>query len=114
MKKIQVDKIEDGMVLAKPIVGNSGNILLNEGVILKKSMIPRLKNWDVPFVSVQSEVESVEEVAAPVVVEYKSDVLDEVFKDVIKNPIMKIILESTRDYFRNKYADENKGNKQAG
>jgi hypothetical protein len=102
MKKIPVDKIEDGMVLAKPLIGSNGNILLNEGVILKKSMISRLKNWDVPSITVQSDQEVVEEVAAPVSVEINTNALDTVFKDAIKNPIMKIIYESTMDYFRNK------------
>jgi len=102
MRKIPVDKIEDGMVLAKPLMGSTGNVLLSEGIVLKQSMIPRLKNWDVPTVTVHSGEDVTEEVAAPAAVEFKSEALDAVFKDVIKNPIMKIVYEATRDYFRNK------------
>ena len=112
MKKIPVDKIEDGMILAKPLMGSSGNILLNEGVVLKQSMISRLKNWDVPLVTVQSDQETVEETAAPVAVEFKTEALDAVFSNVIKNPIMKIIYEATRDYLNKNTKDKQpaKGN----
>jgi hypothetical protein len=103
MKKIPVDKIEDGMVLAKPLMGSAGNVLLSEGIVLKQSMISRLKNWDVPVVVIQSDDEPAEEVAAPVAVEFRTDELDAKFKDVMKNPIMKIVYEATRDYFQNKH-----------
>lgn len=90
------------MILAKPLVGSAGNILLNEGVVLKTTIISRLKNWDVPFVTVQSGDEQTEEPVTAVPVEFKTEVLDTIFTDVIKNPIMKIIYEATRDYFRSK------------
>lgn len=104
MRKVQVDKIEDGMVLAKPLMGSGGNVLLSDGVVLKKAMISRLKNWDVPFVVIQSEGEDVVEASSPIALEFKTEELDHVYADVIKNPIMKIVYEATRDYLRNKIA----------
>jgi len=102
MKKIPVDKIEDGMILSRPLMGSAGNTLLSEGVVLKKAMISRLKNWDVPFVVIQSEEENVEEISTAATVEFKTSELDNTFKDVLKNPIMKIVYEATRDYLRGK------------
>lgn len=102
MKKIPIDKIEDGMVLAKPLIGSAGNVLLNEGVVLKVSMISRLRNWDIPTVTVQSAEETVEETSAAPAVEFHSEALDEVFRDVMKQPIMRIVYEATRDYFKSK------------
>ncbi|MFH0920473.1 MAG: hypothetical protein V1913_08925 [Fibrobacterota bacterium] len=102
MKKIPIDKIEDGMVLAKPLIGSAGNILLNEGVVLKVSMVARLRNWDIPSVTVQSTEETVEESSTAQAVEFHSEILDEVFKDVMKHPIMRIVYEATHDYFKSK------------
>jgi len=106
MKKISIDKIEDDMILAKPIIGSAGNVLLNEGVVLKVSMVTRLRNWDIPTVTVQSADEVVEETSTTQTVEFHSDVLDDIFKDVMKHPIMCVVYEATRDYFKNKITHE--------
>jgi len=98
MRKVLIDKIEDDMVLAKPLMGTTGNVLLSEGVLLKKSMISRLKNWDIPFVYVQSDSEQPEDTSSPTTVAVSTGELDGIFSDVIKNPIMKIIYEAARDY----------------
>jgi hypothetical protein len=104
MKKIPVDKIENGMILSKPLIGASGNVLLNEGVVLKTTMIPRLKNWDIPFVTVQGEEEKTAEAAAPLAQEFETKQLDQVFADVLTNPLMKIIYDATLLHLRGKQA----------
>ena len=98
MRKILIDKIEDDMVLAKPLVGANSNVLLSDGILLKKSMISRLKNWDIPFVYVQSDSEQPEDATIPAAVAVSTGELDIIFSDVIKNPIMKIIYEAAKDY----------------
>lgn len=102
MKKIPIDKIEDGMILEKPVMGTGGNVLLNEGVVLKASMIGRLKNWNIPSVSVQSDEEEVEEEAETVSIEYKTQQLDDTFADVMDNPIMKIVYDATKAHLENR------------
>lgn len=104
MRKVIVDKIEDGLVLARPLMGATGNILLGEGVVLKASMISRLKNWDVPFVYVQSEVEQTEDSSSASGVPVSTDELDEIFTDVMKNPIMKIIYDAAKEYSKTRAA----------
>jgi hypothetical protein len=55
MKKIPVDIIENGMVLAKDVCGPSGNVLLTAGTKLTPSLGRRLKNWGNNFVTIQSD-----------------------------------------------------------
>ncbi len=98
MRKIAIDNIEDGMVLAKPLMGSTGNILLGEGIELKQAMISRFKNWDISFVFIHSDGDEPDDPNAAPVVAISSDQLDEVFKDVLKNPIMRIIYDAARDY----------------
>ncbi|MBL8025474.1 MAG: hypothetical protein JNL74_03640 [Fibrobacteres bacterium] len=104
MRKILIDKIEDAMILAKPLVGANGNILLGEGVELKKSMISRFKNWDIPFVYIHSDGDNSEDASSTAAVAVSNDELDGIFSDVIKNPLMKIIYEAARDYNQSKTA----------
>ena len=49
MKKIVVSDISDQMILAKPLVGGNGKILMAQGAELKSSMVNRLKSWGVVY-----------------------------------------------------------------
>jgi hypothetical protein len=64
MRRVSVEKIESGMVLAKEVRGRSGNVLLSKGVALNPFIGRRLKNWEIVFVHVEGEEESSEEVSA--------------------------------------------------
>ena len=55
MPKLPINEIEDGMVLANPIIGATGNILLPQGSTLKKSMTARLMTWKIHFVEIVGE-----------------------------------------------------------
>ncbi len=57
MRKIPTAGIEAGMVLAKPVRGPNGNILLNAGAILQSGMANRLQSWGIPIVYVEGEPE---------------------------------------------------------
>ncbi len=89
MKKILVENIEDGMVLARDVYGSSGSALLNKGTQLSVAMGRRLKNWGVPFVSIEGEEEQKEE--TPSIKISPDDVrqqLEEKFADVKDNWVM--------------------------
>ncbi|MDD3438489.1 MAG: HD-GYP domain-containing protein [Clostridiaceae bacterium] len=50
MRKLPVDKVKEGMVLARTLYSNDGNILLNAGIILKNSYIVKFRDlciWEV-------------------------------------------------------------------
>ena len=56
MRKILVDKLKEGMVLARTLYGYDGNILLNAGIILKKSYIERLKGLGIRELYIEDEI----------------------------------------------------------
>ncbi len=61
MKKIPVDHITDGMVLAKEVHGKSGNVLLSKGLALNSFLGRRLKNWEIACVFIEGEDDSPEQ-----------------------------------------------------
>jgi len=55
MRKVPLPEVEDGMVLAKPLTGSSGNVLMGKGIALRTSIIPRLAAWGVTHVYIDGE-----------------------------------------------------------
>ncbi|KMQ51625.1 hypothetical protein CHISP_1382 [Chitinispirillum alkaliphilum] len=92
MKKIPTENIQPGQVLAREVCGPSGNILLGKGLELTPAIGRRLKNWEIHFVFVEGEQESMEDASpegiSPEIL--KSELMHK-FSDVINNPIMKKI-----------------------
>ena len=95
MKKIFVEKIKDGMILARDVYGTSGSALLSKGTTLTETMGRRLKNWGVTYVSIEGEEEQKQE--KPIIEISPEEVKEELeakFVDVIDNPIMKTLLKA--------------------
>jgi hypothetical protein len=90
MKKILVENVKDGMVLAREVCGASGSALLNKGTVLTVTMGRRLKNWGVPYVCIDGEEDHAEEKPnVDVSPEEVHQILSAKFADVIENPVMK-------------------------
>jgi hypothetical protein len=51
---IQIDQIDDGMVLAEPIVNSYGQSLLGAGTKLSQTHVRLLKTWNIRVVCVKS------------------------------------------------------------
>jgi hypothetical protein len=51
---IQIEKIEDGMILAEPIVNSYGQALLGAGTKLSHTHVRLLKTWNIRVVAVKS------------------------------------------------------------
>ncbi|MCE5305265.1 hypothetical protein LLG34_06160 [bacterium] len=47
---IQIDKVEDGMVLAEPVLNQFSQVLLPSGTILSEFHVNILKKWNINFV----------------------------------------------------------------
>jgi len=92
MKKVSVDAIEDGMVLAREVCGISGNILLRKGSVVTVALGKRLKNWGIPLVYIEGDDDerqkACENEISPEVVK---DVLMKKFSDVFTHPLMRKI-----------------------
>ncbi len=56
MRKILVDKVNEGMVLARTLYSYDGNILLNAGIILKNSYINKFKDLGIREIYVEDEI----------------------------------------------------------
>lgn len=95
MKKIFVEKIQDGMILARDVCGTSGSALLTKETKLTETMGRRLKNWGVTYVCIEGEEEQKRE--KPIIEispEEVKEQLEAKFVDVIDNPIMKTLLRA--------------------
>ena len=91
MKKVSISEIKDGMVLAKPLLGSDGKILMAEGVVLKASMAMRLQNWGVILAYIEHDELKVEE--QPKALE-KAELLktvEERFEDTLENINMRTL-----------------------
>ncbi|MBF0430279.1 MAG: hypothetical protein HQK83_03300 [Fibrobacteria bacterium] len=93
MKKVPVTEIEDGMLLAKPILGTDGKILLAPGVELKATMSSRLRNWGVVIVNILEERDDTSEEK-----ENKLNKLEMTFEQVLENPNMKLIYDAVKKH----------------
>lgn len=99
MKKIIVDEIENGMILAKDVNGASGNALLGKGTTLSATMGRRLKNWGIPFVYIDGEEENLEEATEDgVSPEEIKSILTERFKGVLTTPRMADIFDAVYQF----------------
>lgn len=95
MKKIFVEKIEDGMTLARDVCGTSGSALISKGTKLTVTMGRRLKNWGVTYVCIEGEEEHKEEkTIIEISPEKVKEQLEAQFADVINNPVMKTLLRA--------------------
>ncbi|MBN1984287.1 MAG: hypothetical protein JW795_22365, partial [Chitinivibrionales bacterium] len=99
MKKIAVDHIEQGMILAQEVYGSTGSALLGKGTQLSPSLGRRLKSWGVSFVYVDGEEESKQEIGnVPISTEEIRQKLQEKFSAVLKNPLMAQLFDAVYEY----------------
>ena len=99
MKKILVENIKDGMVLAREVYGSSGSALLNKGTKLTVTMGRRLKNWGIPFVCIEGEEEHQEEKPAiEISPEEIREQLEEKFVDVMNDPTMQKLFNAVYSF----------------
>jgi hypothetical protein len=99
MKKITVDKIEDGMILFREVFGASGSILLSKGLSLTTAIGKRLKNWGITFVYIEGDedAEGIQNVVQPSLENIQSGLIQK-FSDVIDDPIMKKLFAAVFQY----------------
>lgn len=99
MKKILIENIEDGMILAREVCGSNGNVLLSQGTRLSTALGHRLQNWGIPSVFVEGEEELVEEENTVSISpeELKSQLMKK-FSRVINKPYMGKIFSAVHNY----------------
>jgi hypothetical protein len=55
VRKITPKEVEDGMVLAEPLLAASGSVLMGKGATLRKSLVARLSAWGVASLAIEGE-----------------------------------------------------------
>ena len=97
MKKLELDDLKPGMVLAKPIHNFQGLLLLSEGTTLYGNNIRILKSWGVTNVWIEAEAAEVDERDAEVEIErqeiIKSDLMDK-FDGLLEDKVMAEIMRA--------------------
>ncbi len=56
MRAIDIEYLEEGQKLAKPVYDEAGRILLHKGATIKKTYIARLRELGIPFVYIEDEL----------------------------------------------------------
>lgn len=99
MKKINVNDIKEGMVLAKPLVNAKGSILIQKGTTLRAAFISRLIQSKVTEVYIEGEGEEKEEIAPTAQISKVQKIpLEKLFENRIVNKSMQIIYNALEKY----------------
>ena len=106
MPKISIDNAQPGMVVTEEVMNDKGMVLLPSGTILNEVLIARLKKWNVLTVVCQGEGSSVPGASkteaffeVPVMDAALEKHLEEKFKPVLDDPIMKDVYSAVKIYF---------------
>jgi hypothetical protein len=86
------------MVLAAPMIGASGSVLMDKGVILRAALIPRLEVWGVSDVWIEGEEKVPEEPPVAPEVEDTKIPLEKLFQGQSSRPPMSIIYQCLLRY----------------
>jgi len=95
LKKISTDDIEDGMNLARPVTGPSGNVVLMEGATLSKALARRLKTWNIQSVFIESDETAQMDDGAKLKI---AEQLNSKFGALKDDPIMGIVYDSLLEF----------------
>lgn len=99
MRKIPIEKIEDGMILAQDVCGVGGSVLIAKGSVLSSSLGRRLQNWGIKVVIVEGEEDNRgEQRSTSFSPESLEKHLTEKFSNTLQNRLMKKIFDSVYLY----------------
>jgi len=95
VRKITVDKIDKGMILAEDICGNTGNVLLSNGTQLNGAIGRRLKNWGITEVCIEGDASaSIMDTDTEHPAEDIHALLREKFKGVLDSEHMQVLFKA--------------------
>ena len=96
MRKLSPEALEADMVLAKPLVGPDGKVLLGAGAAISARLCERIAAMDIAYVYVEGDPQNPDEedrptIGYPSMNKSRAEVLreiDERFKDCMSDPVM--------------------------
>lgn len=97
MPKVPVDKLEPGMVLAKPILSKNGMVMLGEGTSLTEKWVERIQDMEITSVFIDGPaVQTMPE-------EEALANLDARFALVEGKPVMNLLKKIVREHIEGLY-----------
>jgi len=84
MRKVPIEKLHAGMILAKPFHDIQGKVLLMRGCKLTVKTIARLEDWDCEFLYIEGSPLTSDEKTKTIGIEYDVSKLDLIFDDFDK------------------------------
>lgn len=96
MRKLSIDKLEVGMVLAKPLLRGT-MVVLGEGTILTEAWISRIEDMDTSHLFVEGAPEQT------IPKEEALTQLDRRFRNVLDQPYMTTIKELVQEHIEGLY-----------
>jgi hypothetical protein len=99
MRSITIDLLAEGMAVAKPVMQDSGRVLLTSGVLLTRGLVERLRSLGVQHVWVEGEGPGEGGLSEEAARELER-VLEERFVDVSRDPLMRQIREIVQKRLR--------------
>ncbi|MBX3236878.1 MAG: hypothetical protein KF814_12055 [Nitrospiraceae bacterium] len=97
MKRVVLEELTPGMVLAKPVTNSGGMVVLASGAALDDATIGRLRQLGLASVYIEGEAGSSD---GKTLAELEAD-LDSRFSRVNQDPQQRLILEAIRQHLRN-------------
>ena len=105
MRKLTIDKVHEGMVLAKPLHNIEGKVLLAQGCKLSSRVISRLGEWGCDVLYVEGEPESSSEQNAVLGYNFQDgdieNMLEEIelrFSNVPDDPILQMVKVTLKEH----------------
>lgn len=106
MQKIPLNLVKPGMVLDKPILRDTGQILVAQGTEISESLLSRLENMGISSVTVHGNPVEMEGVTPPKTYQQRIDELDHLFRRYKDDKWMSKMKSFIRSYFKRKIAAE--------
>ena len=111
---LKIDELKPGMILAEPVVNQSGALLLEKDTSLTKKRIWTLKTWGIDKVSVKGKSKERGKTAIGTELETKETIEKELrakFEDTIGDPVMETIMKAAVRQLQKSLSDTDAQNK---
>jgi hypothetical protein len=113
---LKIDELRPGMILAEPVVNQSGALLLEKDTSLTKRRIWTLKAWGINKVSVKGKSKAGGKTAIETELGIKESIEKELrakFEDTIDDPVMETIMNAAARQLLKSLSDTDAQNKPA-
>ncbi len=82
MRRIVIEKVEEGMILGKALLKSDGKILLGQGCKLSARIISRLSEWGFESIVVEGDPQSADEIIESAGINNQNMSMDEIFVQI--------------------------------